>query len=81
MFTALLKSEEWFWCNFTYQMPVFCFLNAGINLVIIINNWVEQALKFLEVKWAFGRDIACLAKCKEGELMETKVSKVHVGIS
>ena len=55
-------------------MPVFCLLNAG-------NNWVEQALKFLEVKWAFGRDIACLAKCKEGKLMETKVSKVHVGIS
>ena len=74
MFTALLKSEEWFWCNFTSQMPVFCLLNVG-------NNWVEQALKFLEVKWAFGRDIVCLAKCKEGELMETKVSKVHVGIS
>ena len=74
MFTAPLKSEEWFWCNFTCQMPVFCLLNAG-------NNWVEQALKFLEVKWAFGRDIACLAKCKEGELMETKDSKVHVGIS
>ena len=55
-------------------MPVLCFLKAGIL-------WVEQALKFLEVELAFGRDIACLAKCKEGELMETKVSKVHVGIS
>ena len=45
-------------------------LKAGIN-------WVKQALKFLQVELAFGRDIACLAKCTKGELVGTKVSKVQ----
>ena len=51
-------------------MPVFCFLKEGINLV-------EQALKFLQIEFAFMRDIDCHTKFKEGELVETTISKVQ----